>query len=106
MRSFLRTGPNRTPIAPAGKGRRRGLGPDDFLGGSGRMRTWRVPVAIIALLTAAFAFAAAPARAQPPLLEHRGETVQLMVDGRPFLILGGELANSSASSRAYMAPVW
>lgn len=31
---------------------------------------------------------------------------QLVVDGHPFLILGGELANSSASSRAYMAQVW
>jgi len=46
------------------------------------------------------------APAQPPALERRGAATQLVVDGRPFLILGGELANSSASSRAYMAPVW
>src|SRR3954468_21441244 len=49
---------------------------------------------------------AAPALAQSPALEPRGVATQLVVDGRPFLILGGELANSSASSRATMAPVW
>jgi beta-galactosidase GanA len=50
--------------------------------------------------------AAVPAFTQSPALERRGDTTQLIVDGRPFLILGGELANSSASGRAYMAPVW
>jgi beta-galactosidase GanA len=30
----------------------------------------------------------------------------LIVDGKPFLILGGELSNSAASSAAHMAPVW
>jgi hypothetical protein len=28
------------------------------------------------------------------------------VDGKPFLVLGGELHNSSASSLAYMEPIW
>ena len=36
----------------------------------------------------------------------RGAQAQLIVDGKPFLILGGELANSSASSLAYLEPVW
>lgn len=31
---------------------------------------------------------------------------QLLVDGKPYLAIGGELHNSSASSRAYMEPVW
>jgi hypothetical protein len=31
---------------------------------------------------------------------------ELMVNGRPFLIMGGELGNSSASNMAYMMPVW
>ena len=31
---------------------------------------------------------------------------QLVVDGQPFLVLGGELHNSSASSPDYMAPIW
>ena len=41
-----------------------------------------------------------------PQLVRRGEAVQLVVHGKPFLILGGELSNSAASSPAYMAPVW
>ena len=31
---------------------------------------------------------------------------QLIVDGKPFLILGGELHNSSSSSLDYMKPIW
>ncbi|MXO60060.1 hypothetical protein GRI89_10970 [Altererythrobacter salegens] len=50
---------------------------------------------------------AAPAAAQDvPHLEKRGEATQLIADGAPFLILGGELGNSSTSSREYMADRW
>lgn len=42
----------------------------------------------------------------PPHLEQRGAAVQLIVDGKPFLILGGELHNSSSSSVEYMKAVW
>ena len=31
---------------------------------------------------------------------------QLIVDGKPFLCIAGELCNSSASSEAYMKPIW
>lgn len=41
-----------------------------------------------------------------PHLEKRGGTVQLIVDDRPFLVLGGELHNSSSSSVRYMEPLW
>jgi len=41
-----------------------------------------------------------------PRLERRGQATQLIVDGQPFLMLGGELHNSSSSSVAYMKPVW
>ena len=41
-----------------------------------------------------------------PYLERRGEAVQLIVDGKPFLVLGGELHNSSASTAAYMEPIF
>jgi len=41
-----------------------------------------------------------------PHLEKRGVVTQLMVDGKPFLVLGGELHNSSSSSVEYMKPVW
>jgi hypothetical protein len=41
-----------------------------------------------------------------PHLEKRDNATQLIVDGKPFLILGGELHNSSSSSVEYMKPVW
>ena len=41
-----------------------------------------------------------------PHLETRHGARQLIVDGKPFLILGGELHNSSSSSREYMKPIW
>lgn len=41
-----------------------------------------------------------------PRLERQGDITRLSVDGAPFLVLGGELGNSSASSAAYMAPLW
>ena len=58
-------------------------------------------VSLCALLTAALAVAA-----PPPHLEKRGTATQLIVDGKPFLILGGELANTASSSLEYMKPVW
>ena len=45
-------------------------------------------------------------RAGVPHLEKRGGATQLVVDGKPFLVLGGELHNSSSSSVEYMKPVW
>jgi hypothetical protein len=39
-------------------------------------------------------------------LEKHGTTSQLIVDGQPFLVLGGELANTASSSTEYMKPVW
>ncbi|MBC7828753.1 MAG: DUF5597 domain-containing protein [Chitinophagaceae bacterium] len=41
-----------------------------------------------------------------PHLEKRGKATQLIVDGQPFLLLAGELHNSSSSSAAYMKPIW
>ncbi len=41
-----------------------------------------------------------------PALVKTGKYVQLLVDNNPFLILGGELGNSSASSNDYMRPIW
>jgi hypothetical protein len=43
---------------------------------------------------------------ETPYLKKQGTATQLIVDGKPFLILGGELLNSSASSLAYMEPLW
>jgi beta-galactosidase GanA len=47
--------------------------------------------------------------AQPSSLPHlrkQGAATQLVVDGKPFLVLGGELGNSSSSSLEFMRPIW
>ncbi|HVI98829.1 MAG TPA: DUF5597 domain-containing protein [Sphingomonas sp.] len=59
----------------------------------------RTLLALIALTCAAVATAA-----DRPIPRIEGR--QLVVDGKPWLLLGGELANSSASGRAYMAQRW
>ena len=41
-----------------------------------------------------------------PHLEKRGAATQFIVDGKPFLMLSGELHNSSSSSLEYMKPIW
>ena len=41
-----------------------------------------------------------------PRLRKQGTATQLVVDGTPFLILGGELGDSTASSVAGMRPMW
>ncbi len=41
-----------------------------------------------------------------PHLRIQGKTTQLIVDEKPFLILGGELGNSSFTSAEYMEPIW
>ena len=41
-----------------------------------------------------------------PHLRRQGTATQLVVDGAPFLILGGEIGNSSASSLEYLRPFW
>ncbi|MEO6393044.1 MAG: DUF5597 domain-containing protein [Pyrinomonadaceae bacterium] len=41
-----------------------------------------------------------------PHLRKQGSATQLIVDGQPFLALGGELGNSSSSNVEYMGPVW
>ncbi|HTV78224.1 MAG TPA: beta-galactosidase, partial [Steroidobacteraceae bacterium] len=59
-------------------------------------------------LASAWAGAAGPAGTDAglPHLEKRGAATQLVVDGAPVLLLGGELHNSSASSLRYLEPVW
>lgn len=48
----------------------------------------------------------APAQTSIPHLKTTHDKTQLIVNDKPFLILGGELGNSAASSRAYMQPIW
>ena len=62
-------------------------------------------VAAFAIAVAATAQSGVPQNALPHL-EKRGNVTQLVVDGKPFLILGGEMHNSSSSSVEYMKSVW
>ena len=62
----------------------------------------RFPIVICAC-----ALATAAAYAQPvPHLEKRGQATQLMVDGKPFLMLAGELNNTISSDTESMRAVW
>jgi beta-galactosidase GanA len=53
-----------------------------------------------------FCSAAAAQNPGIPHLERHGDATQLIVDGKPFLIVGAELHNSSSSSLEYMRPIW
>lgn len=46
------------------------------------------------------------AQSNIPRLVRNGNTTQLLINDKPFLVLGGELGNSSASSNEYMRPIW
>lgn len=63
---------------------------------------------ILRTLTAAclLASVSSMAVAAPPRIEKQGDAFRLVVQGKPMLMLAGELGNSSASSEAYMAPHW
>src|SRR3989304_5641844 len=71
---------------------------------------WRLCAHSIVL----FAIAIHVASAQPaatsdsliPQLRKQGTATQLVVDGKPYLILGGEVGNSAGTPREAMAPVW
>ncbi len=41
-----------------------------------------------------------------PHLTRQGKSTQLIVDGKPFVMLGGELHNSSTAGFEYMNPIW
>lgn len=58
--------------------------------------------------TALALLSALSAAAQPPIphLERRGAVTQLIVDGRPWLSLAGELLNNAASTAENARPVW
>src|SRR5208337_812111 len=69
------------------------------------MFTRAVSIAILLAAFAAYASAQPPSDGVPHLAKVGGLT-HLMVDGKPFLIFGGELRNSSTSSLEYMKPIW
>ncbi len=65
--------------------------------------------ALLALSSVAVALGQNPQHGLPsqmPHLEKNGQVTQMIVDGRPYLMLAGELHNSSGSSAVYMQPIW
>jgi beta-galactosidase GanA len=62
--------------------------------------TNRLATALVVLWSAVHCEAA-----EPHLVKH-GAATQLVVQGKPMLLLAGELSNSAASSAGYMAPHW
>lgn len=66
-------------------------------------------VRLFHLVTPLVLWAAGTCLAQPaplPQIRQNGAVKQLFVDNKPFLLLAGELHNSSASSVEYMKPIW
>lgn len=59
----------------------------------------------LAIVFAMLVSAAGVLYGQIPHLKKQGTAQQLIVDGKPFLVLGGELHNSTSSNLDYMAPV-
>ncbi|HEY8233211.1 MAG TPA: DUF5597 domain-containing protein [Vicinamibacteria bacterium] len=60
-------------------------------------------IGLVVLVTAP---AAGGADSSIPHLRRQGTATQLIVDGKPFLIRGGELGNSTASNPAYLERFW
>jgi hypothetical protein len=64
------------------------------------------PARVLSLLALVASCAVAAVDPALPHLEKRGAATQLVVDGKPMLVLAGELSNTATSSLDYMAPVW
>jgi hypothetical protein len=58
------------------------------------------------LISTVSAFAAAQKDGGIPHLKKQGTATQLIVDGKPFLMIGGEIGNSNASDMSSMKWIW
>jgi len=61
---------------------------------------------LLACVVAATISAAAQTDHGVPHLQKQGTATQLIVDGKPFLALAGELSNNAATSLPMMEPIW
>jgi hypothetical protein len=66
------------------------------------------PSIVVGLLLLPLASAGHAADPDPalPHLRRQGTATQLVVGGKPFLMRGGELGNSTATNAAYLQPLW
>ncbi len=69
------------------------------------MRMKQLSAVCLITLSSLFLVASTNSQSIAHMQEH-GTTKQLVVDGKPFLVLGGELTNTASSSIEYMKPVW
>jgi len=63
-------------------------------------------VPVLALVLASLSVNAQTSNSHIPRLEKQGTATQLIVDGKPFLMLAGETGNSSASDLKYLDAIW
>ena len=70
------------------------------------LRVCRVSVLCVLILSTGITSVYTQNTSAIPHLRKQGTATQLIVHNKPFLMLGGELGNSSASDQKYMAPVW
>ena len=72
------------------------------------MSTRRLSLSLFLVLLALFPapHTSAAAEAGIPHLRQAGSATRLIVDGHPWILLAGELHNSSSSSVAYLEPIW
>jgi beta-galactosidase GanA len=70
------------------------------------MTALRKKAVVLALALTLCGVGAGAADRPIPHLQQQGTTSQLIVDGKPYLVLGGELYNSSASSLPYLEKLW
>jgi beta-galactosidase GanA len=63
-------------------------------------------ILVAGLIPGACQLAQAQEAGSIPHLAHQHGATQIVVDGRPFLLRGGELENSSASSVTYLDTLW
>lgn len=70
------------------------------------MKRYLARVAALAAIFATTSICFAADETLMPHLEKRGAATQLIVHGKPFLVLGGETANTASSDLDYMATVW
>jgi uncharacterized protein DUF5597/glycosyl hydrolase family 42 (putative beta-galactosidase) len=79
---------------------------NSILGRAGALVAFLAGILLIAGAALVNAAQQPAANASLPHLQKNGNVTQLIVDGKPYLVLGGELHNSSSSSVAYMKPIW
>ncbi|MBN1153843.1 DUF5597 domain-containing protein [candidate division KSB1 bacterium] len=69
-------------------------------------KNYKAIIALMLFLIFNFQIVSDQQASELPHLLKQGTATQLIVDGKPFLMLGGELGNSSASDMEYLRPYW